>query len=267
MRYSKRLVVALMLSRMINVNAACGDKKDDGVAAPATAAGSSAAPAPAADARTELTNAFTKLNGTTMSYETLTQTGTLATTKLNGASDPSKKASSGKMTITAQGQNINAEVTVLGTDVYLKLGLPLPGVDPNKWLYLDGSKTSLGKLGLGSPDDPANVKGLSDAFVTVERVGTGSYKGTIDMTKRKMPDSGAALIRQMGDAAKAVPFEATVNTDGYLTSVSFTMPAAGQVPATTAKSTFSDFGKPVTVTKPADADVQPAPAALLAQFA
>ena len=265
MKSSRSLLLALALSGVITVTAACADKKDDGVAAPATAT-SSAAPSPQADARTELTNAFNKLNGTTMAYTTSTETGAVASTKLTGSSDPAKKANSGKMTITAAGQNINADVIVLGTDVYLKLGLPLPGVDPKKWMYFDGSKTSLSKLGLGNPDDPANVKGFSDAIVTAERTAAGSYKGTIDLTKRNLPEASQSLIQQMGDAAKAVPFEATVNTDGYLTSVSMTMPAAGQVPATTSKSTFSDFGKPVTIAKPADAEVQPAPAALLAQF-
>ncbi|MFF5229498.1 hypothetical protein [Dactylosporangium sp. NPDC000521] len=268
MKSSRSVLLALALSGVLAVTAACGDKKDDGGVAPAAASGStSAAASPSADARTELIGAFKKLTGGTVAYTTATDTGAVASTKLTGFSDPANKTNSGKMTITTQGQQLTAEVIVVGTDLYLKVGAPIPGVDPKKWMYVDGSKTSLSKLGLGNPDDPANVKGLADAFVSVERTGTGAYKGTFDATKRQMPAAAGALLQQMGDAAKSVPFEATVNADGYVTSLTMQMPAAGQVPASTVTTTFADFGKPVTISKPAAADVQPAPAALLAQFA
>ncbi|GAA2371266.1 hypothetical protein [Dactylosporangium salmoneum] len=267
MRSSRGLLLTLVLSGALSVTAACGDKSTAGDAAPAgSAAATSAAASPQADPRTELINAFNKLNGVSMAYSTSTESGAVASTKLTGSSDPATKATSGTMVVTAPGQTINAQLIVLGTDVYMKMSVPLPGVDPKKWMYFDGSKTSLAKLGLGDPDDPASVKGFSEAIVTAERTGTGAYKGTLDMTKRKVPESGAALVQQMGDAAKSVPFEATTNADGYVTSLTIMMPAAGQIPATTAKSTFSDFGKPVTITKPAAAEVQAAPAALLAQL-
>ncbi|WP_432827972.1 hypothetical protein [Dactylosporangium sp. CA-092794] len=267
MKTSRSLLLALVLSGALTVTAACGDKKDNGGTAPAAGGSASAAASPQADARTELINAFNKLNTVTLAYTANTETGTVATTKLNGSSDPVKKAASGSMTISAQGTQITADLVVVGTDVYLKLSVPLPGIDPKKWLYIDGAKTSLSKLGLGSPDDPANVKGLADAIATVERDGPGGYKGTFDMTKRNLPEASTAMLQQMGDAAKSVPFEATVGADGYLTALTVKMPAAGQVPATTSTTTFSDFGKPVSISKPADADVQPAPAALLSQFA
>ena len=103
--------------------------------------------------------------------------------------------------------------------------------------------------------------------MTVERDGPGAFKGTLDMTKRSLPAASVVLLQKMGDAAKSVPFAATVRADGYLTSLTVNTPGAGEVPPTTATSTFSDFGKPVTISKPADAEVQPAPAALLTQFA
>jgi hypothetical protein len=267
MKSSRSVLLALALSGVLTVTGACGGKDGSGEAAPAAKASTSAAASPVADARAELTTAFDKFNGVTMAYTATTETGAAATTKLTGSSDPTKKANSGSMTITAQGQQITAEVIVVGTDLYLKLGVPLPGVDPKKWMYVDGSKTSLSKLGLGNPDDPANVKGLADAIVAVERTGAGAYKGTMDVTKRNLPAASADLLKLMGDAAKSVPFEATVGAEGYVTSLTVRMPAAGQVPATTATTTFSDFGKSVSISKPAASEVQPAPAALLAQFA
>ncbi|WP_432968576.1 hypothetical protein [Dactylosporangium sp. CA-233914] len=266
MKSTRAALLAVVLSGALTVTAACGDKKDNESSAPASGASTSVQVSPSADAKTELADAFKKVSGVPLAYTATTETGTVSSAKLTGSSDPANKANSGKMTITAQSQNIDAEVIVVGTDLYLKMGLPLPGVDPKKWMYIDGSKTSLSKLGL-NPDDPANIKGINDALVTVEKTGAGAYKGTLDLTKRNLPASSAALIQQMGAAAKSVPFEASVGADGYLTSMKMTMPAAGQVPATSSVSTFSDFGKPVTITKPAAAEVQPAPAALLAQFA
>ncbi|MEV4134208.1 LppX_LprAFG lipoprotein [Dactylosporangium sp. NPDC049742] len=270
MKFSRNVLLALALSGALTVTAACGDKNqnDNGGAAPAANGSTSAAASPTADARAELTSAFSKLSGVAVTYTTTTDTGAVASSKLTGSSDPAKKANSGTMTITAQGQQLNGEVIVAGTDLYLKLSLPIPGVDPKKWMYIDGTKTSLSKLGLGSPDDPANVKGLADTIVSAERTGTGTYKGTIDATKRNIPAAAAAaMLQQMGDAAKSVPFEATVNAEGYVTSLTVKMPGAGQVPPSTVTSTFADFGKPVTISKPAATETQPAPAALLAQFA
>jgi hypothetical protein len=258
-----------MLSGVLAVTAACQDQKPEAAATP-TAGTSADAPAGAAasaqaDARAELVDAVRKLTGVTAVFAMTAETGTIATTRLTGKTDPANKSSTASITISAQGQQLTVEVIVIGTDMYLKMGVPLPGVDPKKWMYIDGSKTSLSKLGM-NPEDPANVKGLTDAFVTVERTGPGAYKGTMDITKRDTSASTAALIKQLGDAAKSVPFEATVGADGYPTSLTITTPAAGQLPAAVTKTTFSDFGKPVAITKPPAAQVQPAPQALLSQL-
>ncbi|MFI5908615.1 hypothetical protein [Dactylosporangium sp. NPDC051541] len=269
MKSSRSALLAVVLSGALAVTAACGDKKDEGTAAPgaATSATTAAAPSPTADAKAELTAAFTKNAGVSITYTATTDTAGAGGSKLTGKADPAQKATSGTMTLTAAGQTINAEVIVVNTDVYLKMALPLPGVDPKKWMYIDGTKTTLSKLGLGSPDDPTGIKGFADTLATVEKTGPGAYKGTIDATKRNLPAFSTQVLQSMGDAAKAVPFEATVGADGYLTGLTIKMPAAGQVPATTTTQTFSDFGKPVTITKPAQSETQPAPAALLAQFA
>ncbi|GAA3302266.1 hypothetical protein Dvina_24950 [Dactylosporangium vinaceum] len=269
MKSSRSALFAVVLSGALAVTAACGDKKDDSAATPGAAAPatSAAAPSPTADAKAELTAAFKKLAAVSMTYTASTDTAGAGGTKITGAADPNAKATSATMVITAAGQTINAQMLVVNTDMYLKMDLPLPGVDAKKWMYIDGSKTSLSKLGLGSPDDPANIKNFTDAVVTAEKTGATSFKGTFDATKRNIPAVGAQLIQSMGDAAKAIPFEATVGADGYLTGLTVKMPAAGQIPATTSTQTFSDFGKPVTIKKPAAGETQPAPAALLAQFA
>ncbi|MEU7872527.1 hypothetical protein [Dactylosporangium sp. NPDC049140] len=267
MRSSRRLLLAVVLSGALTVTTACTSKKDDkagGGAAP----GSTSAAAATAAARTDLANAFNKLGGAPYGYTATTQTGSTGTIKLVGSSNPPKKTSTGKTTVINGERQINAEVIVVGTDVYLKVSEELPNVDPDKWMRIDATKTSLGKLGLGSPDDPANVKGFTDAIVTAEKTGPGAYKGTIDATKRPLPASAAALVQQMGDAAKSVAFEATVGNDGYPTMLKVSMPAVGRtIPPTTNTSTFKDFGKAVTISKPANAKVIQAPASLLSQYA
>jgi hypothetical protein len=268
MRSSRRLLLAVVLSGALTATAACTGKHDDKAAGGGATPGSTSAAAATGAARTELTNAFNKLGGGPYGYTATTQTGSTGSIKLTGSSNPPKKTSTGKTTVINGERQINAEVIVVGTDVYLKVSDELPNVDPDKWMRVDATKTSLGKLGLGSPDDPANVKGFTDAIVTAEKTGPGAYKGTIDATRRPLPASAAALVQQLGDAAKSVAFEATVGSDGYPTMLKVSLPAVGRtIPPTTNTSTFKDFGKAVTISKPAAAKVVQAPASLLSQYA
>ncbi|WP_433062634.1 hypothetical protein [Dactylosporangium sp. CS-033363] len=262
------MLLAVLLSGALALTSACSgddktDKTDKG-----GAANTSAGPAGTGDARADLTNAFNKLAGVPATYSTSSAAGGNAGTKLTGSTDPAKKSSTAKMTVTAAEQQVNADVIIVGTDVYVKVSKEIPNVDAKKWMRVDSAKTSLAKLGLGNPADPAGIKGFADAIVTAERTGTGAYTGTFDLTKRPSPATTADMIQKMGDAAKKVPFEATVSPDGYLASLSFKTEAVGrQVPPTTSTTTFSDFGKAVKISKPAASEIQPTNAAFLAQFA
>jgi hypothetical protein len=85
----------------------------------------------------------------------------------------------------------------------------------------------------------------------------GHFTGVIDGTKR--PGQAGTSAAVFGDAWKALPFEATVDERGHLTSITTHVPAVASMPATTSKVTLSDFGKPVTITAPPASQVKELP--------
>jgi hypothetical protein len=188
---------------------------------------------------------------------------TLRQSKGEGATDPANKSSKSSMTISQAGKPTDYQQLMVGNDLYLKMKVDLPGIDPNKWMHLDISKSeTLKKLGLGDAADPTNTKSLPEAIVTAQKAGDDRYTGTMDVTKRLNSSAlTGELAKQMGDAAKKVPFEVTLK-DGYPTAVTISMPAAGEVPKSTTKLTFTDFGRPVAIAKPATTEIQEAPSAL-----
>jgi hypothetical protein len=265
MRLRNSALLSVTLAGTLALAGACA-KKDD-APTPGTSGAAPSATAAPADAKSELVAAYRKLNGTTSTFGLDTDIGSVASLKGSGKADPANKASKSSLAVTGKGTNLTIDVLAAGTDLYMKFSAPLPGVDTSKWIHVDISKiSSLSKLGIGDPADPANVKSFTDTVVSVQKSGPGAFKGTMDLTKRTTGTVSAEVIKAMGEQAKAVPFEAAVNGDGYPTSLTINMPAAGEVPATTTKTTFSDFGQPVTIDKPAPAEVQEAPAALLKQL-
>jgi hypothetical protein len=263
MRLRNSVLLSVTLVGTLALAGACAKKDDVAPGGPAAASSGAAT----TDAKTELGDAFRKLNTTTAAFTLDTDIGSMASVKGSGVSDPVNRASKSSIKVTGRGANVNTEVLVTGTDLYVKLNLPLLGIDPAKWTHIDIAKAgSLSALGLGDPADPANVKTFSDAVTTVEKSGSGTYKGTIDVTKRAAAGVGADAVKALGDGAKSVPFEVVVNGDGYPTKLTISMPAGGELPATTVTTTFSEFGKPVTIEKPAPAQVQEAPEGLLSRL-
>jgi hypothetical protein len=264
MKSTKTLALALVLGAALVGAAGCADKP---TAAVPGGAGSAAAPAPAADAKAALAAASAKTNTTahTVTMESgLTGLGTL---KGSGSVDPAQKAMSMKMTTSFNGMDVAAEILGFERELYLKLGVPFPGLDTSKWLRIDGSKASaLGAFGIGSGTDPTGAKAFTDAVVTVEQTAPGKYKGTIDATRTNgagFAGNADELAKQLGDQAKALPFEATVDGQGYLTSIAMQIPLPNQPLPAGVHMKYADFGKSVTIAKPAAAQVQEIPAQLL----
>jgi hypothetical protein len=220
----------------------------------ATSSGPSSAPG--VNASQELGAAATKLNSTSYKF-----TINAADTTFNGAADPAAKAMKMSLAASGQGISMNVELLVVSPDLYVKIsGLPLPGLDTGKWLHLDSSKiTSMDSLGLGDPSDPTSTQQLAKMLVTVEKTGDHAYKGTLDLTKGSALGVGKGDLGKLGDKAKSVPFEATTDDQGRLTSLKITVPAIGSEKETVVSITFSDFGAPVNATKPAASEVQEAP--------
>jgi hypothetical protein len=265
MKSSRILLLTVGLSSVVAFAGACGatsGSASGGTSGGPTAGGSSAPAAIApGDAKDALVAATTKTQGTTSTFTLKSTIGSTGSGKL----DPTKKVFSSTLDATALGKTVHTESVVSGTDIYLKLSLQLPGVDPNKWIHVDTTKAkSLAAFGLGDPADPTATKAFAASIVSAQSTGGGTYKGTIDLTKNPAI-ALSTQVQQAGDAVKAVPFDATIDGQGYLTQIVTHMPALGAtVPASTTTVTFSDLGKSVTIDVPTQADTQEAPAALYA---
>jgi hypothetical protein len=256
MRIGTGLVVALVGVTLVG---GCGSKSDDSgevVAAPSV----SAAPV---DAKPKLAAAAAKSSGTSFKFrsEDPDAGGTI-----EGAVDPAAAASTAKMSVDLDGTNqLTFESITTGGTFYVKItGLPAAGgTDLSKyWMKADPAKIT-GDLGVLSAKDPIDVAKIVANAAAVQSVDGTLYTGTLDLTQESRGGMfDAPPAQELGDKAKAVPFAASVNTDGYLTSVKVSVPAYGTEPASDTTITLTDFGRPVTATAPTGAQVITMPDAM-----
>ena len=213
---------------------------------------SSSAPA---DPRVELTAALEQLNKQSSKFE-------LDSLIINasGALYPLKMASDITVEMTAAR---TMRMVSSGDDLYLKFDGEQAADLPDKWLHLDMAKLDDDSDLRTMADDPGNVKALIKGIVTIDRTGPGNYAGILDFTTSVGEDSD--LAKTFGDKATAVPFTATVDTDGRLTELFIDLTvldvSLGQM-----RATYFDFGNPVTVRKPPASEVEEAPAEMLEAF-
>jgi hypothetical protein len=213
---------------------------------------------PARSATDELVSAAAKLRSATYKF-----TVKVGSTSMDGAADPSTKGVQLTSRASAGGMSVDISLLAVGTDLYAQIdGLSLLGINGDTWLHVDGTKIkSLAVLGIADPSDPTGANSLSKQIVTANKSGSGDYTGTLDLTKAAVAGIPVAAITSVGDKAKSVPFTASVDSQGRLTKLSFTVPAQGSMPDTPVTITYSDFGSSVNVTKPTS-NVQEAPQAV-----
>ncbi|SCL66307.1 hypothetical protein GA0070606_4298 [Micromonospora citrea] len=229
----------------------CGTKTDADT--PAGNGGANPAPATSsapADASAELSAAALKLNeqSVRMKLKSSVIDG-------DGVMDPATKTGDMTMKMGAQG---TFRVLMLGDDAYLKI-TGVTGM-PKKWLHMDATKLGRsGNLNLMPEGDPGGAKQMIDSVVDVKRTGEGKFAGTLDYTRTKSEDKA---IQALGEKAKAVPFTARVDDQGRLVEfaidTSVLHESLGMM-----TTTYSDFGAPVSVKKPAASDTQEAPEELI----
>jgi hypothetical protein len=227
----------------------CGTKTDaDGPAGNGTsAAPASSAPA---DARAELSAAAQKLNQQSVKMELKS-----AAISGSGVMDPAAKTYDMTLKLGPEG---SFRVLMIGDNAYLKI-TGMQGM-PKKWLHMDATK--LGKSGqfnLMPEGDPGGAKQMTDSVVDIEKTGTGSYAGTLDYTRTKPDDPS---IQALGEKAKAVPFTAKVDDQGRLVEFAIDTSALHESLGMMT-TTYSDFGAPVSVKKPAASETQEAPQELI----
>ncbi|GAA2889132.1 hypothetical protein Acy02nite_58650 [Actinoplanes cyaneus] len=167
----------------------------------------------------------------------------------------------GNAEVSAKGANTSITVKTLltGQDLYAQI----PGVTQgDTWTHLDMARLPDGaNIGLKPGQiDPANTAELLKSTTDVTTAGEGSYSGTLDLTKA----AGVAGISKVtvdgyGADAQKVPFEATLDPQDRLETLTLRLPAVDNREAQPLVVKYSDYGQTVTAQKPPAGQVVEAP--------
>ncbi|WP_250027510.1 hypothetical protein [Paractinoplanes maris] len=232
--------------------------------APASAAGSAPASAPASASAADpaavdaLTKATSQL-GTT-SFKMTATSG--AGFKLTGAVDPAQSVGTAELNASGPNAQLSIKTLLAGQDLYLQV----PGfTKAGTWTHVDVARLPEGvNVGLRPGQlDPVNTSKLLSSATDVRSTGTGAYAGTLDLTKAVgLAGVSQVTIDESGAQAQKVPFTATTDDQGRLSELTIEIPAVNGQAAQPLKVLYSDYGVPVSVTKPTAAEVTEAPDSL-----
>lgn len=267
MKTRRSAITGLGLVIALSFGVAGCNNATDGAGTDATASTSASSQVSALDS---LTDAIQKLDEETFKVKRENGSDGL---EISGAVDPTAKKVSMKWFSPIGDQGMTVDFVQLGSAVYVKLTgdvqlhsfTRLPAL-PDKWMHMDAANVEEGSTFSDMVDgDPAGVNDMLKAVTGVERNGELGFKGTFDITKS--PGLEGEFYRRFGEKAKAVPFNAKIDNQGRLTYIFINLSAvdSGITGGTTA--TYSDFGLPVTIEKPATGQTVEAPAAVLKEFA
>ncbi|GIE83875.1 hypothetical protein [Actinoplanes regularis] len=168
----------------------------------------------------------------------------------------------GDAEMTAKGTNTALTVRTLlfGQDLYAQI----PGVTQGTtWTHLDMTRLPDGSnVGLKPGQiDPANTAELIGSSTDVQRNGEGSYAGTLDLTRAAgMAGISKVTIDGYGADAQRVPFEATLDQQNRLETLTLRLPTADQREAQPLVVKYSDYGRTSTAEKPPAGQITEAPA-------
>jgi hypothetical protein len=114
-------------------------------------------------------------------------------------------------------------------------------------------------VGYDNETDPGDAGAVLRAIVDVRQTSAGRFAGTTDLTRQGEADIvDPARLRALGEKAKAVPFEATVDGQGRLTSAVVRIPAAGKTKAGKYTIAYTGYGNTPTPVAPAADEQQEA---------
>ncbi|GAB7038482.1 MULTISPECIES: hypothetical protein [Catenuloplanes] len=146
----------------------------------------------------------------------------------------------------------------IGADEWIRMDLSrtadMPADLPDslsgkKWLPPRGLSTNgfAGPLPFTAPGKGlTGVESLVTGVVTVERKGTATFSGTLDLTGVEpgtltlIPD--ADFRAALGDRARSLPFRATTDHRGRIRQFSFEVPQAGEFGPDQMSFTFAQYG-------------------------
>ncbi|WP_238009561.1 hypothetical protein KZZ52_26800 [Dactylosporangium sp. AC04546] len=261
MKRSRGRVAALIVATVVLFGAgACGDANGG-----SSATGASSAPADPKDVLAASTAAYDKGN-----YAA-------EFTMPNGVgqvlADTAKQQLYTKMGVSDPGPTFEMEMLIVEPDAFAKLNVgdlgPMDGLPGSelltgkKWMHIDRAKVK-DTEGLPLKGDAADALGLKELLAGAQGVqvsGDRRYTGTVDVTKTQesMVSVHEDVIKALGDKAKAVPFIATLDSEGRLTELVLDVPVAGDNPAHQLKLSLSKYGTATVPAKPAAGEYVEAP--------
>ncbi|HEX8629583.1 MAG TPA: hypothetical protein VF755_15565, partial [Catenuloplanes sp.] len=179
-----------------------------------------------------------------------------STVSLTGAMDPPNRAGTSTLQITGGGSSLKVESLLIGSDLYAKLGGT--NANANKWFHIDANRLPEGaNIGIRPGQiDPAGTERFIKATSDVRQVEARGFAGTLDLN-RAVGAAGIsrAALDSYGPAAKSVPFRATVDEQGRLSTMTIDLPPLAGQPAQPLEIRYFDFGTAVAAQKPAAGEV------------
>jgi len=153
---------------------------------------------------------------------------------------------------------------LVGKQTWIKMAITpagLPGLPkiPKNWQLIDAAKLK-GKnvqVGYDGSTDPGYALLLVQKASGIKETSPGHFAGTTDLTQATEADIvDAKTLEKLGAKAKTVPFTATIDAKGNLTSLIAKIPAAGGVTAKTYSIKYDGFGATPAVAAPAPGEQQ-----------
>ncbi|MEU4219003.1 hypothetical protein [Actinoplanes sp. NPDC026623] len=166
----------------------------------------------------------------------------------SGAHDPAAHRYTRRFTITGGPQAGSGELILIGDDLYTRTG------DRSRWVH-----ENLGVLATDNPlltveaEDPSGLVAFADAVDWTDRTGRNTLDGAFD------PPAAGVAILPLGAPSMSLfsrgnaGYTATTDAQGHIVSIVMDLNTVDGRRKLT--STFSDHGKPVTITKPKKADL------------
>ncbi|MEV4514157.1 hypothetical protein AB0K00_35000 [Dactylosporangium sp. NPDC049525] len=198
--------------------------------------------------QSELTKSLQALNSGGYKFKMVAKEGSYT-----GGIDPIADLLDATVSVSSDGASLKIDTLGVRGSAYTRLtGLPLPGFDGKTWFRVDPARvTRPGSLGLSAIKDPTGVQALVTATHDVRRENRG-YTGTVDMTRVvAWGPVNIPQVIQLGEVARRIPFEATVDDQDRLVSMKV------EIPDNPVTATYSDFGTTLSTTAPANAEPLP----------
>lgn len=251
---TRRLAIAgLAAVASLTLATACGSSTSGTNNKPAA----SSSPTAVADVKQVLAGAVAKLTGSSFKVAAKTYQQ-----KLTGSIDPATKSADIVVSSTDPQSPGTISLRQIGTASWIKFDLG-PEVAaalklPTGWMHVDRSKVTDPTRVSIDDSDPTSSLIVVNHIVQVTGSG-GHYTGTADLTSDTHDEVlDKEALTALGTKAKALPFEATVNSQGQLSLLRVDVPAAGSRPAYVVEYVYSNFGAKVAPQKPAAAVNAPA---------